>query len=299
MRFRTRAGVAVTLLCALVLAGCSGASGHRSAVRVGYPFDGVTRFGEAERRVLHDAEERLVAGCMNGRGFDYEPSEQNENESGADNPYGLLSPERAADNGYGMTMRAVRNSSTDEKNENRKDRNDSPERNIALNGEKENRKTITTDTGTELTFATDGCLHEARTEVYGESWDRAFYTMQDLSNEVIRGVTGSKEFSEDQRHWSECMSSAGHEYETLQGPLRTIREKLDERGPNKNIAGLELSLAEQDARCQRRVGLAETVREVQRAEEAEVLRGHRARLRELRKLRSAALDNARAVMADD
>ncbi|SDP84173.1 hypothetical protein SAMN04487905_11086 [Actinopolyspora xinjiangensis] len=298
MRSRTGAGVAVTLLFALVLAGCSGASGHRPAVRVGYPFDGVTRFSEAERRVLHDAEERLVAECMNSRGFDYEPSERGGEESGADNPYGLLTPERAADDGYGMTMRAVRNSSVG-KDEARTKRSESPERDRALTGTEENRKTITTETGTELTFATDGCLHEARTEVYGKSWDRAFYTMQDLSNEVIRGVTGSAEFSEAQRRWSECMSSAGHEYETLQGPLRTIREKLDEQGPTEEIAGLELSLAEQDARCQRRVELAETTREVQRVEEEKALEGHRARLKELRRLRRAALNSARSVMADE
>ncbi|WP_157062851.1 hypothetical protein [Actinopolyspora mortivallis] len=297
MRLRGPVGFVAVLVVALSMAGCASTPGHRPPNEVGYPFGGVTHFSERRAVLLHEAKERLIAECMADRGFTYEVSPAATGGEGPDNPYGLLSPEEARKNGYGMTMRHVERAEREEKRDERP--NSRGERwKEALTGTEEHRVSFTTPTGRTFTYSSDGCVHRARTRLYGKSWYRDFHTIQSLSNRVIRAVTDSEEFKAAQQRWSDCMSSAGHDFDTIQGPLRVVREELSEQGASKEVADLELSLSRQDARCQRRAELPDTVEAVQRRVESNTLSGHRDTLDRLRASHTEAVARARDLVRD-
>lgn len=264
----------LALVIALAAVGCSSSEepGRGPAVPDVRPLSGVTALSHADSVRLHDREERAVDACMTARGQQYTVQPAIASARGAEtNPYGLLSPERAAVDGYGIVGEYLHLRSTPPPAD--KQRTKAWQR--ALTGTAAHRVTLRLPGGTDVQYSTDGCVARAQAKVYGPEWNTLEPLTTNLANRVLATVEHEPAYRAAVRRWSACMTRSGHPAADLQA----ARAPLDARLPaaakdEEELRALgrdEIEAASADARCQTDTGLAEAVADVQRKVERTLL----------------------------
>ncbi len=284
-------------------AGCASAPVRQSppADSPPVPLRGVAQFSAPESRLLHEAEERRVRACMRQRGMRYVEVPTGPGTEPA-NPYGLLTPEVARQDGYGMVSSALSGAATTDDVYARATRDLSVRERArwlaAVEGTKEGRRRLRLPDGATLTYPTDGCVAEAQRQLYGATWRQTSARVQGLVNLVLAGVESSSRYVAAERDWSACMRATGRPYDSLRAPAKDIQDSLNaSSGTRKDLLRIgahEQALAVEDARCQRRIRFAERVRTVQRAVEADLTPTYQKDLASYARMRAAALRNARS-----
>ncbi|WP_338898052.1 hypothetical protein WBG99_22560 [Streptomyces sp. TG1A-60] len=269
----------VAMLAALAVAGCSlpGAAGREPVGTPGppdvRPLSGAASFRHAAAVRLHDLQEQVIVRCMAEHGQRYTAQPRTASARGEEtNPYGLLTARRAATDGYGIVgeFLHVRSSPPPADDEPR-----DPAWRRALLGTAAHRVSVPLPDGSHVEYSEDGCVTQARVEVYGAAWDRTEPVVAVLSARVLTAVEKDADYRAAVRRWSSCMEEAGHRAADLQA----VRERLNRRLPKASgdpasltaLGREEIRTAEADARCQAATELAEAVGKVQRSVEKRVL----------------------------
>ncbi|MEN3586162.1 hypothetical protein AAH978_18680 [Streptomyces sp. ZYX-F-203] len=288
---------------ALLVAGCAGAPGHEASAERQpdpRPLAGALELDPSESAALHRAEERGVAACMAERGLVYR--EAPVVPPSAAGPYGLLTAESAARDGYGLTRGHttgppddpnVRHLATLSGRERRlweealKGTPDGPSRRFTLAG------------GATVRVPADSCVATARRKLYGASWDTHHYQVQDLRNAVVTDTLDDPRVAASERAWADCMREAGFRYGDREAAAVDVRSRLDAAGTDaaavRKAARDEARVAGQDAECQRAASLAEAVAQAQRRVERDLTSADRALLDAFRARSDAALRRARSA----
>ncbi|MFE5586037.1 hypothetical protein, partial [Kitasatospora sp. NPDC056531] len=258
------------------------------------PFGGVTHFDERQRVALHDAEEGRVVSCMRERGFDYRSQGLATGDHLVDaNPYGLLSGDQAADDGFGVISTALNLKQAADPNQ---DHAADQAWKSALLGTDAHRVTVDLPDHQQFYYNSDSCLAQARDTLYGPDYFRLFNTFQVLSSKVVSDVQADGRFTAAEGRWRDCMSAAHQSATHLADPVAVIDQRVKQDGgdPAKTheLIGGELSLAKTSARCQDQAGLASAVSQAQGDVEKTVLGGDQPLLDRLRGLRQQALTRA-------
>ncbi|MFH8442868.1 hypothetical protein ACH4D3_16770 [Streptomyces sp. NPDC018026] len=290
---------------ALLAAGCSSAPDREAAaekVPDPRPMGGVLHYTEADAAALHRAEERKVRECMANRGFDYSVVPAGAVErSTAKSPYGLLTPDLAAQDGYGLTVERLKETPADP-NARRVSALGEDERlawEAALKGAADGpREEIEIPDGPTVSVPTDACVTAARQALYGTSWDRNEYTLQALRNTIVQDTLDRAPVKSAERKWAACMRDKGFAYAHREDPLKELRKRLDAAGSDEVVLRAtgreELRIAGQDADCQVEAGLAERIAGAQKQVEKALPAARTSVLNDFRAARRAALERAQA-----
>ncbi|MFJ8104534.1 hypothetical protein [Streptomyces sp. NPDC096132] len=262
------------MLLALTAAGCSpdGGPGRGPAALDVRPLSGATALSYADAVRLHDREERAVAACMTSRGQSYTAQPRTASARNEEtNPYGLLTPEKAAQDGYGLVGEYLYRRSTPAPA-------DEPRKAAwqqALTGTSAHRVSLRLPDGVSLEYSTDGCVARARTEVYGADWNTVAPVTVALANRVIGAVEADSGYRAAVRRWSSCMTKAGHPAKDLQAPREAVDSRLRKAAADEDtlraLGRDEIRTARADADCQVETGLSQAVRDVQRGVEKRLL----------------------------
>ncbi|NEB12047.1 hypothetical protein G3I32_24925 [Streptomyces coelicoflavus] len=291
----------------LLAAGCGSASGGEAPVPDPRPLGRAADFTAAERTVLHHAEEAAVQRCMERRGFAYRPVPAADfRRSAESSPYGLLTSDRAAQDGYGMTGGLLQGQPPDP---NATVRAALPEQERrqwqrALRGSRTEgpKQVIDVPGGPTVRVPADSCVQEATEEVYGKGWDERYLLVQGLRNRVVKKAMADDGVREAVARWADCMKKEGHAFRELQDGPRAVQRALDRAEKQGGRAALqkagrtELRLARLDAGCQRSAKLAEAVDAAQTAVERALPTADRSALSAFRTARDQALAKARRAM---
>lgn len=290
---------------ALLVAGCSTSPGDGAAAGKQpdpRPLGGALHYTAAESAALHRAEEQEVRTCMASRGFDYDATPVGDGRRRAtENPYGLLTRSRAAQDGYGLTVERLRKPPADP-NARRVSALAERDRRAwegALKGAADgSREEIELPDGPTVSVATGSCVSVARRALYGASWDRIHYSVQSLRNSVVTDTLDHSLVRSAERKWAACMRDGGFPYAHREDPLKTLRKRLDAAGADREALRAtgreELRTAEQDAGCQVEAGLAEHVARAQEKVEKALPSARTALVEDFLALRGTALKRAEA-----
>ncbi|MFI8949306.1 hypothetical protein ACIGO6_22640 [Streptomyces sp. NPDC053750] len=293
---------------ALLAAGCSASPGGGAAARKQpdpRPLGGALHYTAAESAALHRAEEQEVRTCMTSRGFDYDAIPVGDVERrAAESPYGLLTPSRAAQDGYGLTVQRLRKPPADP-NAQRVSALAERDRRAwegALKGAANGpREEIELPGGPTVSVATDSCVSVARRALYGASWDRNQYALQSLRNSVVTDTLDHSLVRSAERKWAACMRDEGFRYAHREDPLKALKKRLDSAGSDaaalRATGREELRIAVRDAACQAEAGLAEQISRAQKQVEKALPPARTSLLEEFRAARDAALRQAGARTA--
>ena len=290
---------------ALLLAGCSTASGQEATAdeqTTPRPLSGVLHFTAAESAALHRAEEAEVRTCMADRGFGYTvvPVGDVRREAAA-SPYGLLTPSRAAQDGYGLTVTRLRKTPTDPNAQRLSALSEADRRawEEALKGSPDGpREEIALRDGPTVTVPTDACATVGRRALYGAGWDRSFYAVQNLSGSVVRDTLDHPLVRAAEKEWAVCMRDEGFPYQEREDPLRAVKKQLDAAGSATaalRAAGREeLRISVADAECQAEVDLTARIALAQTKVEKALPETGASVVKDFRTARQAALARAKS-----
>ncbi|MFJ6610881.1 hypothetical protein ACIQPT_11430 [Streptomyces sp. NPDC091289] len=310
MKNRIGATVLLLVLTGATTAACgtpsrTAASGAQTDALV--PFGkSVPHLTDSQQRGLDGLERRIVDSCLADKGVEAEPVDVPpptaiSDEMPAWNPYGLLTEDFAAKEGYGITGPVLRGEPPLQGEPDRDTGDDEKAYDKALTGTEAHKRTVRLPTGESFTVNTDGCQFRAGEELYGQGWDRLMYTYQFLANQVVENVEQAAEVKGARSRWASCMADAGHpvsagssarepvEKRTETAKARAAKgESTDGTEALRAAAQYELAVARNDARCQREHGLRKAVSDAQRTVEQPLADKHRASLADYAK----ALDKA-------
>ncbi|MGW0456740.1 hypothetical protein [Streptomyces tendae] len=293
---------------AVLAAGCSGAPGGEAAAKRQpdpRPLGGALHYTATESAALHRAEEQEVRKCMTSRGFPYDAIPVGDVERRtAESPYGLLTPSRAAQDGYGLTVERLEKPPADP-NAQRVSALAERDRRAwegALKGAANGpREEIELPDGPTVSVATDSCVAVARRALYGASWDRNQYALQSLRNSVVSDTLDHRLVRAAEREWAACMRDEGFRYEHREDPLKALKKRLDSAGSDaaalRATGREELRIAVRDAACQAEAGLAEQISRAQKHVEKALPPACASLLEKFRAARDTALRQAGARTA--
>ncbi|WNF26710.1 hypothetical protein RI138_07580 [Streptomyces sp. C11-1] len=305
MKTRISAAVLLLVLTGATTTACgtparTPASGAQTDALV--PFGrSVPNLTDGQQRRLDRLERRIVDDCLADRGVEAEPVDLPppaavSDEMPAWNPYGLLTEDFAAKEGYGVTGPVLRGEPSLREEPARDTGDDEEAYDKALTGTEAHERTVRLPTGESFTVNTDGCQFRAGEELYGRGWDRLMYTYQFLANHVVEDVERAAEVKRARSRWASCMADAGHPVpagSSAREPVekRTETAKGEGTGETEALraaARYELAVARNDARCQQENGLRKAVSDAQRTVEQPLADKHRESLADY----ARALDKA-------
>ncbi|CAM5345807.1 hypothetical protein GCM10010329_00110 [Streptomyces spiroverticillatus] len=260
------------------------------------------RGGDAERRTLFDAEQRLTAACMRERGWSYQPltwhadvPQPEADPRRADDVelrrragYGAAVPERPSADPNGVRLRAMGKAQRERYGQ-------------ALFGTPGHRIEVKLPDGTAF-MNTDGCIAQTENRLYGDLkvWLGAQMSVMNLEGEISRRNFADPQVERTVRPWRACMKEAGHTYpdpEAAKAAFVSAYGELATRagrnpGGAQELRRREIRVAVADATCDRRVGRARTLRARDAAHRDEVARERAEALRTYRTLREQAAARA-------
>ncbi|MFC5144820.1 hypothetical protein [Streptomyces aureoversilis] len=252
---------------------------------------------EAEKDVLHDAEQRLLRDCMGEHGFEYRTAVRQPVPEAREFPYVVDDTDWARRHGYGSDIeRRLEEIRRDDPNQRYFRSLPAGRRAAALaaaNGERPTGLTVKTPDGLRLTRSTQGRRAEAERRLYGDlgAWFQARSTMDALRQLRTGRVTADPAFAEAARPWARCMRAAGHDYADP-AALRRALPPPEHPLPRER----EVALAVAEATCARESGLAVTARRLDGKYDTELRRRYRAAVNTGLRLQLAALPRARTLI---
>ncbi len=254
----------------------------------------------ADKRLLSAAEELLLADCMKRAGFSYQPRLLAAIPENRPFPYGIDDLDWAARNGYGI---AAEIAASRRPNPNRvalraKSPAEQQRYADALQGTGHATVSIGGPAGGTAGTNSDGCLADARRRLYAnhDGWFRSSTVADNLDSTVIvPKVVESTELRAVLRQWATCMRSAGHPDPDPQAARERIG-RLADQVPLNVLRRTERAVATAEARCATQTGLVRTAERVDRELGVPARTKYRDALQEYRRLLTAAVPRARALL---
>jgi hypothetical protein len=271
---RVCAYAAAPLLVA-ALTGCSSSDksarpdGPPAAVTPIGPFGGITHQAPAVQARLQNADSKLIARCMGDRKFTYVPANAPipVDDIAKSNAYGLISPQTAAAQGYGIVDNALIDKAAQDLGASAQPAQDSPGFTAALTGTDQYKTTVQSAAGLTMHFDSDGCVTTAVNQLYGTQWNQVSFNLQALAAEIQQQVESSAPWTGAVARWSSCMDTRFHvKFATPDAARSTVTDSVTSQVAKTSAASAdtllqslrpgEVRLATQDATCQQAVGLA-------------------------------------------
>lgn len=160
------------------------------------------------------------------------------------------------------------------------------------------REKIELPDGPTLSVPTDSCVTAASRELYGASWDRTHFTLQNLRISIVADTLDHPLVKSAERKWSACMRDDGFRYDDREDPLKAMDKRLAAAGSDATALRAtgreELRIAVRDAACQAEAGLAEQIVRAQKQVEKALPAARTSPLGDFRAARRTALDRAEA-----
>ena len=293
---------AVAAVAALVLTGCSRASGDDPAPPAGSRARDLTY---AEDLRISDAEQRLVARCMAGHGFRY--WEDHSLTLAESRPLGYVQDDVrwARTYGYGSRI-AAKEDRARLRNPNARYRNGlSAARRTAYDtaldgGRRAELLRAAVPGGGAVSKESGGCDGEAERTLYGDpaTWFRLDTTASNLRPLYVGKLLHDQRFTAAVRAWSHCMEQAGHPYRDPDAARQATREHpaVQTRAEEARSFAAETRVAVADATCAREVSLRSVGQDRETHYLAELTGRYGARLEAYRQLRRQALERAERIV---
>ncbi|MDB1087269.1 hypothetical protein PJ985_06770 [Streptomyces sp. ACA25] len=289
-----RATLLSTVVAVFLVAGCQ-TSGHEAGPPPPdpRPLDAVLDFSAEDDAALWKAEEAEVRACMRERGHVYTVVEKPDHRrEAAASPFALLRPDWARSDGYGLTVEQLAGRPPDPNADRLAGLPAKEEERwrLALLGKEDNHREIELSEGLVISYDPDSCVSRAQAELYGEDWPDLYYTVEQLSNEIILATQTSAAFTRAEDAWARCMQGYGLSYRALDDPRQEIREALEDESSVQSSGERELELAGLDLDCQLETGLHEKVQTAQSEASRELVKRSRAELKQYEQAKQAALN---------
>ncbi|TWD84908.1 hypothetical protein FB561_6104 [Kribbella amoyensis] len=256
----------------------------------------------ADQRVLEAAEDLVLSQCMSRAGFTFR-AVTIDRPNDRSYPYAIDDVDWARSHGYGIAddvaARAVRR----------------PDPNLvalramtpaerqqyleALNGSGRTTVTVGAPSGGTAGTNADGCTAEARRTLFGDhdGWFRASTVAVNLDSAVIvPEVVRSPRLRPALERWSNCLRTKGF---ADRDPL-AARDRIGELAGRVDLDRLrrdEQAVAVAEAECSVRSGYVATAERLDRELGAPIRRKNSDALQQYRRLATAALPKARAIIA--
>ncbi|HWC81798.1 MAG TPA: hypothetical protein VG756_17760 [Pseudonocardiaceae bacterium] len=299
--------VAVSLALVLTLAGCSserpasGPTGPATVSLTPAADDLIARTGDyyVQQQSLQSAEDTLTDSCIDAAGFTLPastPSPVSRDEEWRPDPaersrngYGLLAEAQDQASGtaapdptdeYIRTLPVVRQQ----------------EYHAALFGPANTNGTLALG-GQSFTFATRGCVAQARTRIYGNDTvaTRVYYLPQIYYVQLLTKVHTESAYAIAMTGWSACMRQSGYSYSNPQDAKSQLLSRYrTDSGAAATAATqkLEITIAVADGQCANRVGLGSTTEALLRAAAAALPAADRTALNQVAATRTTSAQRA-------
>lgn len=310
---RTFRNSAAVIMAAIVL-GCSGpaAGDGPEPADGGAAGDGTAGDGaadgrpltDAERVVIDEAEELLVAECAEDAGFAYWPAPVASVDDRISARYVLDDRGWADRHGYGGRLQRAA------------ERGRLADRNVAYQRELPERDRLRYDRvvdgdmggdlltvelpggGGEVRTPKESCRTHAAERLYGDfpRWFRTRKTVEGLTALYVPELMRDRRFTRSLADWSACMRAAGHDHADPTAAREHVRAATADLPPEKAHA-VEVEVAGAEARCADETGFAETARDLE-VEYQEGMTDYRADIDAYRRMGVRALAVAREIVAE-
>jgi hypothetical protein len=301
---RTAAGI-----CAVGL--LAGACSEGATLPAGDGISGVSELSASELRYLFIAEHELVGQCMQEEGFKYEviPPALEDFEKSA--PLPAVDMEERRQSGYGLAESAIgdvsRQGDGAPQDVNAKYiQTLSPERQRgyqrALFGQDERSIEVELPGGGVLATNEDGCLSEARIQLYGDlsTWLYLDHIANNLRSEAASRTRADERYDAVHDEWRSCMEDRGFEYRTPGDAMAAAAEMYGNASADRQeIVRREIQVAVADGECDLSVGLSSTLNRLRQAHFAQVQEDRFGEITGLRELQANALGRARDLLEGD
>lgn len=170
---------------------------------------------------------------------------------------------------------------------------------VALSGHPKSEVTVKLPTGDKIGTNTTGCFAQAEKYLYGDlkKWMRVEMIEANVKAFALRRVRKDPEFVQARKDWSRCMRRKGYHYDTPSDAVKAV-SKMYEKGSadSATLRKREKVIAVADARCNRKVGLADTKRKLLKKYEKKVSEEQQGALLTYREMREQALDRAEKII---
>ncbi|GLW50614.1 hypothetical protein Stsp02_62750 [Streptomyces sp. NBRC 14336] len=265
-----------------------------------------TELTDAERVLLGEAEERLIAACMREAGFQYRLDPAAPRAKVPERRFGLDDVDWARKHGYGLADAAGSGdrggkSAAPRSSQDRYLATLTPSRlaayERALNGTKPDAIVVPAPGRGEIFTAADGCRADARRALYGDlrKWTEAKATVVNLAYVTYDDVVAEPRYTEALADWRACMRKRGLDYPDTSRAVGAVAKENNSRTPEQ-AREREVEVAVADAECNRSAGLSRTGTRLQREHVRDAARHEYARqTRYYTRTVTTALDWARTV----
>ncbi|MFK4071788.1 hypothetical protein [Streptomyces sp. NPDC029674] len=256
---------------------------------------------EAQRKRLHDAQERLIVRCMADRGFRYRSQPWFVPRTpGEDDPRRGDQVERRRQVGYQAAAHLRKPRLPADPNAAYLRSLTAAKRTAytaALYGTLGHKVLAELPDGSETFMYTDGCNARALQRLYGDLkvWMRAQMVATNLDGEIDGRLLEDKRVTALDAPWSRCMAAAGYRYRNTSEARSAVFDGYDKALRKKSARGeaaakrRERVVAVADATCDASVGRAELVRSLDRHYREQVADDRAREIAAYRSLRAKAL----------
>ncbi|PWI13077.1 hypothetical protein DI272_02195 [Streptomyces sp. Act143] len=246
--------------------------------------------------LLHDAGQILLRDCMQRKGFEYQPVEENPIPEAREFPYVLNDVAWARKHGYGTDIQhdlsELRKTDANQRYFRGLPAKQRAAALTAANGSRPLTVTARAPDGMLYQRSPEGCQSEADATLYGNlgNWFRASVTVDALTEIRRARVTADPRFAEAVKPWVTCMRAAGHPSSSPTDSRAAAGSRRPPLSRNEEIA-----LAVTEARCAHTSGLAETARVLDLHYARSLQRQYHQAVRTYRELQRNALPRARRL----
>lgn len=279
--------------------------------------------------LLDRAMDVPIQHCMEDKGWEYFPVGLNHTRETAAFYFQVLTPEEAAREGYAVYLGREPRLPDAFAEQEAYLQALSPQERDAWERDLAGPQGAEDDIGGGISVPTEGCLAEAREEVWGEQW-REMSTLGDelqlLQFQVESRVEADERFQEALARWQDCMADRGYRFEQPQAAVASVADTrpdepsdLDEapdraaqspdaaRSQNARAEGVtsphaptseEIEIATADAECRQDSQLSSIDAELRTQFQAEAVSDHEEQLLQWQELREEFLPRVRELLGD-
>lgn len=295
-RSRALAGAGVVTAFMLMMA-CGGAPANEASETGAPPRAGTV----PDEDFLLLAEDELVRRCMEKAGFQFRSSPPDQISADPEGKYqwGRDDVSAAQDQGYGLSRQGM-----DEEADPNLEYLESltpTERerwDLAFSGHWENRITFKLPNGTEFSISGDGCLAEARRQIYGDlrKYMQLNVALMQIAPDVDRLVAADPAYNEALASWRRCMNEKGYDFENpgdAVGAAAALYES--ELDPASAKAG-EVRIAVADAQCGVESGVVRVATRLEEKYTAQILSEREGQVIAFREFQAEAVARAKRLL---
>ncbi|MGW0719876.1 hypothetical protein ACWD3K_34760 [Streptomyces sp. NPDC002778] len=233
-----------------------------------------TGLTDEERKLLSEAEQRLITDCMRDKGFKYGLDPAGPRSDAPERRFGLDDVSWARRHGYGLAEAARSGdregkAAAEQGPQARYLASLSPRRRAefdrALNGTDRAAIVVPAPGRGQIFTSADGCQADARTELYGDlrQWTEAKAAVVNLEYLTFDDVVAQKPYTKAEADWRACMKARGLSYASSSEAIGEVAKENESRTAQKAWKR-EVTVAVADAECNRAAGLARTGSRLQR-----------------------------------